>query len=48
MMPDVRFIWFGDTNKWVIPARVRQIVNGKHPDNVIFPGYIKEMCMRGL
>ncbi|HEL0246537.1 TPA: glycosyltransferase [Streptococcus equi subsp. zooepidemicus] len=41
MMPDVRFIWFGDTNKWVIPARVRQIVNGKYPDNVIFPGYIK-------
>lgn len=40
-MPDVRFIWFGETNKWMIPSEVRQIVNGKHPENVIFPGYIK-------
>ncbi|MGT2934426.1 glycosyltransferase family 4 protein [Streptococcus castoreus] len=40
-MPDVRFIWFGETNKWVIPLKVRQLVNGEHPDNLIFPGYIK-------
>lgn len=40
-MPDVRFIWFGETNKWVIPAQVRRLVNGKHPKNLIFPGYIK-------
>ncbi len=40
-MPDVRFIWFGETNKWVIPHKVRQIVTKKHPKNVIFPGYIK-------
>lgn len=40
-MPDVRFIWFGETNKWVIPAQVRRLVNGKHPKNLIFPGDIK-------
>lgn len=40
-MPDVRFIWFGETNKWVIPAQVRRLVNGKHSKNLIFPGYIK-------
>ncbi|MGT2745170.1 glycosyltransferase family 4 protein [Streptococcus phocae subsp. phocae] len=40
-MPDVRFIWFGETNKWVIPSAVRRLVNGNHPQNVCFPGYIK-------
>ncbi|MGT2887659.1 glycosyltransferase family 4 protein [Streptococcus didelphis] len=40
-MPDVRFIWFGDMSKVLIPAKVRRIVNGNHPDNLIFPGYIK-------
>lgn len=40
-MPDVRFIWFGETNKLVIPHKVRQIVSKKHPKNVTFAGYIK-------
>ncbi|AUC24640.1 glycosyltransferase family 4 protein [Streptococcus uberis] len=40
-MPDVTFIWFGEMNKWMIPAEIRKIVNGNHPENVIFPGYIK-------
>jgi 1,2-diacylglycerol-3-alpha-glucose alpha-1,2-glucosyltransferase len=30
-MPDVRFIWFGETNKWVVPHKVRSIVTRKHP-----------------
>ncbi|VEF08680.1 glycosyltransferase family 4 protein [Streptococcus dysgalactiae] len=46
-MPDVRFIWFGETNKWVIPAQVRRLVNGKHPKNLIFPGYIKGEVYEG-
>ncbi|HEP7075564.1 TPA: glycosyltransferase family 4 protein [Streptococcus pyogenes] len=46
-MPDVRFIWFGETNKWVIPAQVRQMVNGNHPKNLIFPGYIKGDAYEG-
>ncbi|MGT2844042.1 glycosyltransferase [Streptococcus hongkongensis] len=40
-MPDVRFIWFGETNKWIIPAEVRQLVEHNHPKNLLFPGYIK-------
>lgn len=40
-MPHVRFIWFGETNKWVIPRKIRQIVQKNHPENVTFAGYIK-------
>lgn len=47
-MPDVRFIWFGETNKWVIPAQVRRLVNGKHPKNLIFKATLKVGFMRVL
>lgn len=40
-MPDVTFIWFGHINPYLIPSRIRRIVEGDHPANVIFPGYIK-------
>ena len=46
-MPDVRFIWFGETNKLVIPHRVRQIVTKNHPANVTFAGYIKGDVFEG-
>ena len=46
-MPDVRFIWFGETNKWVIPHKVRSIVTRKHPSNVTFAGYIKGDVFEG-
>ena len=46
-MPHVRFIWFGETNKWVIPHDVRAIVAKKHPDNVTFAGYIKGDVFEG-
>lgn len=41
MMPDVRFIWFGETNLWIIPRWVRRLVKQNHPQNAEFPGYIK-------
>ncbi len=41
MMPDVRFIWFGETNLWTVPGWVRRLVKKNHPANVEFPGYIK-------
>jgi 1,2-diacylglycerol-3-alpha-glucose alpha-1,2-glucosyltransferase len=41
MMPDVRFIWFGETNLWTVPGWVRRLVKKNHPTNVEFPGYIK-------
>lgn len=40
-MPDVTFIWFGETNKWLIPKKVRDLVTKDYPKNLIFPGYIK-------
>lgn len=46
-MPHVRFIWFGETNKWVIPWSVRRIVEKNHPDNVTFAGYIKGDIFEG-
>ncbi|EHJ51543.1 glycosyltransferase family 4 protein [Streptococcus macacae] len=46
-MPHVRFIWFGETNKWVIPHDVRLIVSKKHPANVTFAGYIKGDIFEG-
>lgn len=46
-MPHVRFIWFGETNKWVIPAKIRRIVTKQHPANVTFAGYIKGAVFEG-
>lgn len=41
LMPKVTFIWFGYINHYLIPSHIRKIVQGDHPQNVIFPGYIK-------
>ena len=30
-MPDVRFIWLGSINKWIIPRKIRRIVEKDHP-----------------
>ena len=46
-MPHVRFIWLGSISKWLIPKKIRDIVNGKHPDNVSFPGYFKGAVFQG-
>lgn len=46
-MPHVRFIWLGSISKWLIPKKIRDIVNGKHPDNVSFPGYFTGDVFQG-
>ena len=46
-MPDVRFIWLGSINKWIIPRKIRRIVEKDHPSNVEFPGYFKGGLPRG-
>ena len=46
-MPDYLFIWFGDVPMISIPRDIRQIVKEDHPDNVIFPGYIKGDIIEG-
>lgn len=46
-MPDVKFIWFGHTPSYTIPKKVREVVNGNHPSNVILPGYVKGPIIEG-
>lgn len=38
--PNITFIWFGYTDPKLIPAKVRRVVEGAHPKNLIFAGYI--------
>lgn len=46
-MPEVRFIWLGSINKWLIPASIRRLVEKDHPANVEFPGYFKGAVFQG-
>lgn len=45
--PDYRFIWFGHTPMYSIPRTIRTIVKEDHPENVLFPGYIKGDIIEG-
>ena len=45
-LPDYKFIWFGDISKLVIPHEITEAVEN-HPDNVIFPGYVKGPIIEG-
>ena len=46
-LPHVRFIWLGSVNKWIIPRKIRKIVEKDHPSNVLFPGYFKGAVFQG-
>ncbi|EOH89531.1 glycosyl transferase family 1 [Enterococcus villorum] len=46
-MPEYTFIWFGHVPMYSIPKNIRKIVKEDHPDNVIFPGYIKGEIIEG-
>ena len=46
-MPDVRFIWFGESPMWQIPHKVRRLVKHAHPANLTFAGYIKGAVFEG-
>ncbi|KXT75576.1 glycosyltransferase [Streptococcus sp. DD12] len=46
-MPDVRFIWFGESPLWQIPRKIRRLVTKDHPKNVTFAGYIKGAVFEG-
>ncbi|BAK95273.1 1,2-diacylglycerol-3-glucose glucosyltransferase [Tetragenococcus halophilus subsp. halophilus] len=45
--PQYKFIWFGHISLYSIPKDIRRIVQYDHPDNVIFPGYIKGDIIEG-
>lgn len=46
LLPDYKFIWFGDISKMIIPKEISDILED-HPDNVIFPGYVKGPIIEG-
>ncbi len=39
-LPEIKFIWFGATPLYSIPAEIRNIILKEHPENVIFAGYM--------
>lgn len=45
--PDVKFIWFGSTPLYSVPKKIRDAVEEDHPNNVIFPGYVKGPIIEG-
>lgn len=46
-MPEYTFIWFGSISLYAVPKKIGRIVKEDHPDNVIFPGYIKGDIIEG-
>lgn len=46
-LPQYKFIWFGHSNMATIPAKVRELVNEDHPNNLYFPGYVKGPIIEG-
>lgn len=45
-LPQYKFIWFGSVSKVIIPPKINEILE-HHPDNVIFPGYVKGAIIEG-
>jgi 1,2-diacylglycerol-3-alpha-glucose alpha-1,2-glucosyltransferase len=39
-LPEIKFIWFGETPLYSIPSEIRNIILKEHPENVIFAGYM--------
>ncbi|MCR5794694.1 MAG: glycosyltransferase family 4 protein [Solobacterium sp.] len=46
MMPDYKFVWFGDISRFIIPVEISELVENP-PANVIFPGYIAGEIIEG-
>lgn len=44
-MPEYKFIWFGYTSLYSVPAKVRRAVRTKLP-NLYFPGYVDSTILR--
>jgi len=45
-LPEYKFLWFGYTNRLLIPKSVRDVLDD-HPANVILPGYVKGAIIEG-
>lgn len=46
MLPDYKFIWFGDTSRLLIPRKIIRAIDSR-PENVDFPGYIRGDIIEG-
>ncbi len=46
-LPQYKFIWFGDTYKYLLTHDIQTLIKHKHPKNVIFPGYISGDVLMG-
>ncbi|NLC96462.1 MAG: glycosyltransferase family 4 protein [Erysipelotrichaceae bacterium] len=46
MLPEYKFIWFGDTPLLSIPKKIRDAIENI-PNNVILPGYVKGPIIEG-
>jgi 1,2-diacylglycerol-3-alpha-glucose alpha-1,2-glucosyltransferase len=46
MLPQYKFIWFGSVSKVIIPPKINEVLE-HHPQNVIFPGYVKGAIIEG-
>lgn len=46
-LPEYKFIWFGAIHSLMIPTQIREVIQGNHPSNVIFPGYVKGAILEG-
>lgn len=44
-MPDVRFLWFGWTDPWLVPAAITRAIRNA-PPNVLFPGFVDRERLR--
>lgn len=45
-LPQYKFIWFGEMNPMAVPAKINEVLEN-HPDNVLFPGYVKGPVIQG-
>ena len=45
-LPQYKFIWFGDTNRLLIPKEITEIIEN-HPSNVYVPGYVVGPIIEG-
>ncbi|HML38457.1 MAG TPA: glycosyltransferase [Bacillota bacterium] len=44
-MPEARFFWFGYTNLYLVPRRIRAVIQNA-PENLSFPGYVERDELR--
>ncbi len=45
-MPDYQFIWFGEISPMAVPHKINEVIE-HHPDNCLFPGYVKGPIIQG-